>query len=129
VAGLLNNRIVASKDVTPLLGDLPIIGALFRSVRYEKSETELVVIVTPRLVSPLNPGQVGELPGDSGRTRRSCSCSSTRRSGTVGDRTAAGAKGKGTKAAAADEATARRRRASGEPVRFRGAYGFVPATN
>src|SRR5207249_796989 len=50
IAGLLNNTVSASKDVTPLLGDLPIVGALFRSVRYQRKETELVVLVTPRLV-------------------------------------------------------------------------------
>ena len=64
VAGLLSNRVIANKNVTPLLGDLPILGTLFRSVRYERSETELVVLVTPRLVSPLNPGQLTELPGE-----------------------------------------------------------------
>ena len=56
IAGLLNNSVVATKDVTPLLGDLPVLGALFRSVRYQRKETELVVLVTPRLVEPMNPG-------------------------------------------------------------------------
>ncbi len=51
-----NNRVTASKNVTPLLGDIPILGALFRSVRYQHSDTELVVLVTPRLVEPLDPG-------------------------------------------------------------------------
>ncbi|HEX8912015.1 MAG TPA: type II and III secretion system protein family protein, partial [Humisphaera sp.] len=63
VAGLLNNRITASKAAVPLLGDLPVLGALFRSVRYERNETELVVLVTPRLVEGMNPKQVPELPG------------------------------------------------------------------
>jgi pilus assembly protein CpaC len=67
VAGLLNNSVNASKEVTPLLGDLPVIGALFRSVRYERQETELVVLVTPRLVSPMNPDQVPTLPGENWR--------------------------------------------------------------
>ncbi len=64
LAGLLNNRVTANKSVTPLLGDIPILGALFRSVRYTRDETELVVLVTPRLVSPLNPGQVPPIPGE-----------------------------------------------------------------
>ncbi len=64
VAGLLNTRVTANKDVTPLLGDIPILGALFRSVRYERNETELVVLVTPRLVEGMNPSQVPTLPGE-----------------------------------------------------------------
>ena len=67
VAGLLNNRVQANKDVTPLLGDIPVLGALFRSVRYERNETELVVLVTPRLVEPMNPDQVPALPGEKWR--------------------------------------------------------------
>jgi len=64
VAGLLNNNIAAAKDVTPGLGDIPVLGALFRSVRYQRKETELVVLVTPKLVAPMNPGQVSKLPGE-----------------------------------------------------------------
>jgi pilus assembly protein CpaC len=64
IAGLLNNTVTATKDVVPLLGDLPVVGPLFRSVRYQRKETELVVIVTPRLVAPLNPAQVPLLPGE-----------------------------------------------------------------
>ena len=60
----MNNNVTASKDVTPLLGDIPILGALFRSVRYTRKETELVVLVTPRLVDAMNPGQVPALPGE-----------------------------------------------------------------
>lgn len=67
IAGLLNNQVNAAKDVTPLLGDIPVLGALFRSVRYERRETELVVLVTPRLVEPLNPSQVPALPGENWR--------------------------------------------------------------
>ncbi|HWE00865.1 MAG TPA: pilus assembly protein N-terminal domain-containing protein [Tepidisphaeraceae bacterium] len=64
LAGLLQNQIKASKNITPLLGDMPVLGALFRSVQYSRSETELVVLVTPRLVEGLNPGQVPKLPGE-----------------------------------------------------------------
>jgi pilus assembly protein CpaC len=67
IGGLLNNTVTAQKDVTPLLGDLPIVGVLFRSVRYQRKETELVVLVTPRLVDGLNPAQVPTLPGESWR--------------------------------------------------------------
>ncbi|HET6248209.1 MAG TPA: pilus assembly protein N-terminal domain-containing protein [Tepidisphaeraceae bacterium] len=64
LAGLLKNEITANKSITPLLGDLPAIGALFRSVSYNRQETELVVLVTPHLVEALNPNQVPRLPGD-----------------------------------------------------------------
>jgi pilus assembly protein CpaC len=67
LAGLLNNNVSATKDVTPVLGDLPIVGALFRSVRYQRKETELVIIVTPRLAEAVNPAQVPPLPGEKWR--------------------------------------------------------------
>jgi pilus assembly protein CpaC len=67
VGGLLDNRVAANKSVTPLLGDLPVIGTLFRSVRYQRNETELVVLVTPRLVAGMNPGEVPQLPGEDWR--------------------------------------------------------------
>ena len=64
VAGLLNNNVTATKDVTPILGDLPVLGTLFRSVKYQRKETELVVLVTPRLVEGMNPDQVPSAPGE-----------------------------------------------------------------
>ena len=53
IAGLLSNEGADTKAQVPLLGDLPIIGSLFRSARYARNETELVIIVTPRLVQPV----------------------------------------------------------------------------
>ena len=64
IAGLLNNNVAAAKDVTPILGDLPVLGTLFRSVRYQRKETELVVLVTPKLIAPLNAGQSANVPGE-----------------------------------------------------------------
>ena len=54
IAGLLQNTTNNTKVQTPWLGDVPILGALFRSSRYQKSETELMIIVTPRLVQPVS---------------------------------------------------------------------------
>jgi len=54
IAGLLQNSSTNSVDKTPLLGDLPILGALFRSTKYQRQETELVIIVTPYLVRPVS---------------------------------------------------------------------------
>lgn len=54
LAGLLNGDANNNISKTPLLGELPIIGALFRSVSFQKKETELIIIVTPYLVEPTN---------------------------------------------------------------------------
>jgi len=52
IAGLLENNLSNNKSQIPWLGDVPVLGSLFRSSSYQKSETELVIIVTPRLVQP-----------------------------------------------------------------------------
>jgi len=68
IAGLLQNTRNNSIDKTPFLGDIPILGALFRSNGWQRNETELVIIITPYLVKPMNsPSQVA-LPTDGART-------------------------------------------------------------
>jgi pilus assembly protein CpaC len=54
IAGLMKNSNANNVDKAPFLGDLPILGALFRSTKYKRSETELVIIVTPYLVRPVS---------------------------------------------------------------------------
>ena len=54
IAGMLQDNIRETIAKYPVLGDIPILGALFRSTSFEKNETELIVIVTPHLVKPLN---------------------------------------------------------------------------
>jgi pilus assembly protein CpaC len=54
IAGLLRNTNSNSITKAPLLGDLPIIGMLFRSTKFQRQETELVIIVTPYLVRPVS---------------------------------------------------------------------------
>jgi pilus assembly protein CpaC len=54
IAGLLRNSNTNTIDKAPFLGDIPILGALFRSTSYRRSETELVIIVTPYLVRPVS---------------------------------------------------------------------------
>jgi len=54
IAGLLRNSNTNDISKAPFLGDLPILGALFRSTSYRRSETELVIIVTPYLVRPVS---------------------------------------------------------------------------
>jgi len=64
IAGLLRNHNTNSIDRAPFLGNIPILGALFRSTRFQRAETELVIIVTPYLVRPVsNPSQIA-LPTD-----------------------------------------------------------------
>nr|WP_166180956.1 type II and III secretion system protein family protein [Altererythrobacter segetis] len=63
IAGLLQKDFGTTIKQLPLLGSLPIIGALFRSTSFQKGETELLIIVTPHLVAPIKPGQV-RLPTD-----------------------------------------------------------------
>lgn len=58
LAGLISRRSTESVDKVPLLGDLPILGALFRSKRFQNDETELVVFVTPSVVDSQSPGLV-----------------------------------------------------------------------
>lgn len=64
IAGLLKNFVRESVSKLPILGDIPILGALFRSTKFQKDETELVVIVTPHLVKPVD-GSDLSLPTDS----------------------------------------------------------------
>lgn len=54
IAGLLQDNIRETVAKYPFLGDIPILGTLFRSTQFQKSETELIIIVTPRLVKPLD---------------------------------------------------------------------------
>ena len=56
IAGLLSEKLSELATEFPGFGDIPVIGALFRSTEFEKQQTELVMIVTPRLVKPLPPG-------------------------------------------------------------------------
>ena len=54
IAGLLRNTNNNSINKAPFLGDLPILGTLFRSTKFRRQETELVIIVTPYLVRPVS---------------------------------------------------------------------------
>ena len=63
IAGLLRQDFQNTVRQIPLLGSIPILGALFRSTNFQKGQTELLIVVTPRLVAPLKPGQV-RLPTD-----------------------------------------------------------------
>ena len=64
MAGLISQSTQARSSRVPGLGDLPVLGALFRSVRYRQGDTELVVLVTASLVEPLSLGKRPVLPGE-----------------------------------------------------------------
>ena len=63
IAGLLQNSITQDVSKTPGLADIPILGALFKSDKFQKQETELVIIVTPYIVRPVDAKRVA-LPTD-----------------------------------------------------------------
>ena len=54
IAGLLRKHDTNDISKAPFLGDLPILGALFRSTKFRRQETELVIVVTPYLVRPVS---------------------------------------------------------------------------
>jgi pilus assembly protein CpaC len=63
IAGLLDNRTTVQLSKIPWIGDVPILGALFKSKNVNKSNTELMVIVTPTVIDPANlPGAAPEIP-------------------------------------------------------------------
>jgi pilus assembly protein CpaC len=63
IGGLLSNSGNNSVEKAPFLGDIPILGALFRSQGFRRNETELVIVVTPYLVKPVSANQIA-LPTD-----------------------------------------------------------------
>ena len=64
LAGLLRNTTTQNVSKVPGLGDLPILGQLFRSEQFQRNETELVIIVTPYLVKPAETATALALPTD-----------------------------------------------------------------
>ena len=64
IAGLLQDQTTLTGNGLPFLGDIPIIGALFRSDGFQRQETELVIVVTPYLTRPTSDGRSISLPTD-----------------------------------------------------------------
>jgi pilus assembly protein CpaC len=63
IAGLLSNNAQNTINKAPGLGDLPILGSLFKSTNFQKGQTELVIVVTPYLVNPVDDSEI-KLPTD-----------------------------------------------------------------
>ncbi len=69
LGGLIQTSVQASANKVPFFGDLPFTGTLFSSVSHQTRESELVILVTPRLVHPMDPCQAPKrLPGQETRT-------------------------------------------------------------
>jgi pilus assembly protein CpaC len=64
LGGLLQNQTTTAQDQLPWLGDVPVLGALFRSAQYQKNETDLVILVTPHIVHPMRPNEAAHTPFD-----------------------------------------------------------------
>ena len=62
IAGLMDNRVTEQLEKIPWIGDVPVLGKLFQSKSFQRSKDELLVVVTPTIVKPLNPGQVPHGP-------------------------------------------------------------------
>jgi pilus assembly protein CpaC len=63
IGGLISNQTNNTIDKAPGLGNLPILGALFRSTAWKRNESELVIVITPYLVKPVNANDI-VLPTD-----------------------------------------------------------------
>ncbi|OWJ56530.1 hypothetical protein BWR60_34925 [Inquilinus limosus] len=63
LAGLMYSNSQINESKFPWLGDIPIIGALFKSTNNQQERQELIIVATPRLVTPLAPNQIPSLPG------------------------------------------------------------------
>lgn len=63
MAGMLKERTRAYRAQIPILGDIPILGSLFRYVKHGREETEVVIFVTPELVRPMAAGEAPAIPG------------------------------------------------------------------
>jgi pilus assembly protein CpaC len=64
ISGLVSRETKAAVSKIPFLGDLPIIGSFFRGISYSQNDSELIIVVTPRLVRPIARGVQVPLPGD-----------------------------------------------------------------
>jgi len=90
IAGLMNNTSSVSRQAIPLLSQLPIVGNLFKSRNNNKNRTELLVLVTPHLVRPLNPDEVPPLPTTPENFLRPCDNRPCDESGTGAQKPAGG---------------------------------------
>lgn len=66
LSGLVSNNLTSNVDKVPWLGDIPVLGAFFRTTNINRTEKELIMVITPHLVRPIGRGtQLPPLPGES----------------------------------------------------------------
>ncbi|MFM7389037.1 MAG: secretin N-terminal domain-containing protein [Vampirovibrionales bacterium] len=70
IGGLVDHRQTRSEDKLPILGDLPVLGALFRTSSHQMSKTELVILITPHILNPLRPTPVHRVDAGGVRPRK-----------------------------------------------------------
>jgi len=75
LAGLMYSNDSAVESKLPGIGDLPVIGAFFKQTQHSRERQELIIIATPHLVAPLNPGETPPLPGENVRYKSSVATS------------------------------------------------------
>jgi pilus assembly protein CpaC len=64
IAGLLSDKTRSQIEKVPVLGSIPVLGALFRSSQFRRDESELLVVITARLVKPVAPHELPPLPSE-----------------------------------------------------------------
>jgi pilus assembly protein CpaC len=70
IGGLIDRETLSNVSKVPLLGDLPILGAFFKQLNYQQNDKELVIVVTPHLVSPLaKDARLPATPGEQSEQR------------------------------------------------------------
>ncbi len=71
ISGLVSQSMMENADKYPGLGDIPVLGALFAGGRFNREDTELLMVVTPQLVRPIAAGaELPEMPGEALRDRK-----------------------------------------------------------
>ena len=64
IGGLIKNNTTSNIKAFPILGEIPILGALFRSTNFQNDKTELIFVVTPHIVKPITASAGYKLPTD-----------------------------------------------------------------
>jgi pilus assembly protein CpaC len=63
IAGLLQDAVTGNRNMLPYLADVPILGPAFRDDQFQRGETEIVILVTPYVVNPVNDPSALKIPG------------------------------------------------------------------
>ena len=127
LAGLLRNDFQDTVRQFPILGSIPIIGTLFRSTGFQHEETELVIIVTPRLVRPVRAGALegADRPRRPAQRSRPVPARPHRHRAFRRRRRRSAAAAAAAAAAAGRRSGSGRKRRASQPIGFEKDYGHV----